>query len=87
MTYDHKVVQDGIVYDAGYEVPDLGTIRSTEVKGNKRSYEGYSRDLDKLKYATTLPQYADLATGSSILLQDTSEVYNYEATTREWSPL
>ena len=87
MTYDHKVVQDGITYDAGEEVPDLGTITATDVKGNKRSYEGYSKDLDKLKYVTILPQYDDLATGSSVLLQDTSEVYNYEATTREWSPL
>lgn len=87
MTYDHKVVQDGIMYDAGQEVPDLGTIRATYVEGNKRSYEGYFTDLDKLKYATILPQYDSLATGSSVLLQDTSEVYNYEATTREWSPL
>lgn len=87
MTYEYKVVQDGITYEAGQEVPDLGTITATDVKGNKRSYEGYSRDLYKLKYATTLPQYNDLATGSSVLLQDTGEVYNYESTTREWSQL
>lgn len=87
MTYDHKVISDGMLYEAGEEVPDLGTIKATDVKGNERSYEGYSTDLDKLKYATTLPQYDDLATGSSVLLQDTSEVYKYEATTREWSRL
>lgn len=87
MTYDHKVVQDGRTYEAGENVPDLGTITATDVKGNIRSYEGYSRDLEKLKYATMLPQYDDLATGSNILLQDTGEIYSYEATTREWSPL
>lgn len=81
MTYDHKVTQDGHTYEAGQEVPDMGTLVATTTEGNIRNYEGYSYDFDKL------PTYDDLGTGSSALFIDTGELYKYEATTRLWGKL
>lgn len=81
MTYDHKVVQDGHRYEAGEDVPDMGTIVATSIEGNIRNYEGYSYDFGKL------PTYDNLGTGSSVLFLDTGELYKYEATTKLWNKL
>lgn len=81
MTYDYRVVQDGHTYEAGQEVPDMGTLSATSVQGNIRNYEGYSYDFDKL------PTYDDLATGSSALFLDTGDLYKYEETTKMWNKL
>lgn len=81
MIYNHKVMQDGHIYEPGEDVPDMGTLVCTSVDGKIRGYEGLSKDYDKL------PRYDDLETGSSVLFQDTSEVYKYEATTKMWSKL
>lgn len=79
MKYDHIVVQDGRTYEAGAEVPDMGSLTATSVDGGVRNYEGYSRDFDKL------PTYDDLVTGSSAYFQDTGDLYKYEATTKTWN--
>lgn len=78
MTYDHKVVQDGRTYQAGEEVPDMGSLVATSVDGNIRNYEGLSIDFDKL------PKYDDLETGSSVSFTDTAELYKYDKSTKVW---
>lgn len=40
MIYNHTVVKDGHTYEAGAEVPDLGSFVVTSVSGNVRNYEG-----------------------------------------------
>lgn len=40
MIYNHAVVKDGHTYEAGAEVPDLGSFVVTSVHGNVRNYEG-----------------------------------------------
>lgn len=71
-------VYDGQTYQAGDEIPDLGSIRCTRVIGNKRDYIFMSKDLDKL------PTYSNLASGSCALAVGTSEVFVYEETTKTW---
>lgn len=87
MVFNYKIVQDGHTYEAGEDVPDMGTIKCVSVKGNIRDYEGMSYDLDKLKAISLTEKYNDLGTGSSLLLYDTGKVYKYEATLRLWSEL
>lgn len=79
MIYPHKVVQDGREYEAGQEVPDLGSIVCTSSTGKVRSYELLSADLSKL------PKYDDLGTGSSAYCIDTGSYYKYESTTKTWN--
>lgn len=81
MIYNHTVVKDGHTYEAGAEVPDLGSFVVTSVSGNVRNYEGLSADVGKL------PKYDDLATGSSAFCLDTTELYKYESTTKTWYKL
>ena len=79
MTYDHTVKVDGHIYEAGQEVPDMGTLVATSVDGAIRNYEGLSTDFDKL------PTYDDLGTGSSAFFQDTGFIYKYEAQSKTWT--
>lgn len=79
MTYPYIYEQDGQVYLPGEEVPDLGSLRCVEKNGKVRSYEGLSKDKDKL------PNY--VATGSTCLMIDTSDFYKYEETTQTWYKL
>lgn len=84
MKYDHTVFQDGQFYAAGEEVPDMGSLVCVDCregeKGYIRSYEGLSKDADKL------PKYKNLSTGSSFYALDTGEYQKYEMTTKEWIP-
>lgn len=81
MIAESFLVYDGQYYFKGDEIPDLGSLVATEVDGNTRSYEGLSKDKNKL------PKYDDLETGSSAFFVDTSEVYEYEKTTKTWYKL
>lgn len=76
MKYEYPVIKDGQFYEVGQEVPDLGSIECVERRGNLRSYEGLSKDVDKL------PHY--VASGSSCLMLDTGELYKYKKDTDEW---
>lgn len=87
MTYDHDVRQDGIHYDAGEEVPDLGSMVATSAEGAIRHYEGLSADLEKLKDVVKGEKYSGLATGSTAMCLDTGQYYKYERTTREFYEL
>lgn len=78
MKYDYKVVVDGVSYEPGVEVPDLGSITCISAKDMLRNYTLLSKDVDKL------PTYDNLKSGSTALVVDTSEVYVYELTTKTW---
>lgn len=78
MKYDYKVIVDGISYEPGEQVPDLGSISCISAKGMLRNYTLLSKDVDKL------PTYDNLKSGSTALAVDTSEVYVYESTTKTW---
>lgn len=79
MKYENDVVQDGVTYMAGEDVPDMGSIICTKFSGNIRSYEGLQKDVAKL------PTY--VATGSSCLMVDTGRFYKFEKTTKTWYEL
>lgn len=78
MKYDYKVIVDGISYEPGEEVPDLGSVSCISAKVMLRNYTLLSKDVDKL------PTYDNLKSGSTALAVDTSEVYVYESTTKTW---
>lgn len=71
-------VYDGHTYQAGEEIPDLGSFECTSTDGNIRSYSGLAADVDKL------PKYDDLGTGSSAQCLDTGDFYYYHAQTKTW---
>jgi len=74
-----RTVYDGVVYDVGDEIPDLGSWECTAAKGMQRDYEGLSKDVSKL------PHY--VLGGSSVLCLDTSELYEYHKPTDTWYKL
>lgn len=76
MIYNNLVKQDGQIYMPGENIPDLGTIRCVESKGNLRQYEALSSDFEKL------PHY--VSTGSSCLMIDTGDLYKFEKSTDTW---
>ena len=45
MIYNHTVVKDGHTYEAGAEVPDLGSFVVTSVSGVARSINCFLRQL------------------------------------------
>lgn len=76
MKYDYTVTQDGITYNAGEEVPDMGSITAIVSNGNYREYNALSKDYDKL------PHYVSF--GSSCYMIDVSELYKYDAINQIW---
>lgn len=79
MKAENKVVVDGVTYNPGDEIWDLGSFVCVEANGNQRDYEGLSRDVSKL------PHYVE--SGSSALCLDTSELYEYHKPTDTWYKL
>lgn len=73
------IVFDGVKYNAGDTLPDLGSWVCVDSKGMVRDYEGLSKDVDKL------PHYVQ--SGSSALCLDTSELYEYHKPTDRWYKL
>ncbi len=70
---------DGQNYKKGEEIWDLGSFVAVKAKGNQRSYEGLSKDVDKL------PRYVD--SGSSALCLDTGDYYKFHKQTDTWYKL
>lgn len=79
MTYEYTVKQDGLIYEPGQDVPDMGSLVCVSAYGNIRNYEGNSVDVQKL------PLYVE--TGSLFLAIDTGDYYKFEATTRIWNKI
>lgn len=73
-----NIAYDGQFYDRKSDVADLGSIECIRVEGMLREYRGLSADASKL------PKYDGLATGSSCLMQDTGEYYEYNAKSKTW---
>lgn len=76
---ENTIIFDGIQYNPGDELPDLGSWVCTDAKGMVRDYEGLSADVSKL------PHYVE--SGSSALCLDTSELYEYHKPTDKWYKL
>lgn len=50
MKAENTVIFDGIKYNPGDELPDLGSWVCTDAKGMVRDYEGLSKDVSKLPH-------------------------------------
>lgn len=79
MIANRPTTYDGQLYESGEEIWDLGSFVAVKVKGNQRSYEGLSKDVDKL------PHYVE--SGSSALCLDTGDYYKYHKPTDTWYKL
>lgn len=76
---ENTVIFDGIKYNPGDELPDLGSWVCTAAEGMTRKYEGLSKDVGKL------PHY--VLTGSTALCLDTTEVYVFHKPMDTWYKL
>lgn len=78
MKATNPTYQDGVWYQPGEEIWDLGSWKADPQKSNGmfKSYNGLSADVAKL------PHYVD--TGSTAYCMDTTEVYMYEERTDKW---
>lgn len=81
MIADSNITYDGQFYKKGEEIWELGSFVATSIEGNIRNYEGLSKDINKL------PKYDNLMTGSTAFCIDTSQLFEYEATTKTWYEL
>lgn len=75
----NSVIQDGIWYNPGEEIPDLGNWTCVKIESGRRYYEGISREIE------LLPTYVDH--GSRAVCLDTSEVYTFHAKLKKWFKL
>lgn len=66
---ENAVIQDGVWYNPGEEIPDLGNWVRVHHDGAKRYYEGVSTEID------LLPTYVEH--GSRAVCLDTSEIYTF----------
>ena len=78
-TSENSVIQDGIMYKPGEEIPNLGNWVRVHHDGTKRFYEGISKEID------LLPTYVEH--GSRAVCLDTSEVYTFHAKLKKWFKL
>lgn len=78
-TSENAVIQDGIMYKPGEEIPDLGNWTCVKIEGRRRFYEGVSKEIE------LLPTYVDH--GSRAVCLDTSEVYTFHAKLKKWFKL
>lgn len=80
------MIVDGQTYKDGEEIWDLGSLQCVEVNGNKRDYQGFINDKDKL------PKYKNLGTGSSATLIDENGIEStifakYDSKKQKWYKL
>lgn len=72
-----KIMVDGIWYNPGDEIWDLGSFKSCDPPSEKqRDYYGLSKDVSKL------PRY--VLSGSSAFCLDTGDMYFYLEDTDSW---
>lgn len=75
---------DGHIYEAGEDIPDLGSFANTSSKKGSWEYFGLSKDVSKLPTVAKYPKYKDLPTGAIAYCIDNGELYMYEKTTDSW---
>ena len=83
MIADTVTVVDGQTYQPGEEIWDLGSLQCIAVHGNRRDYQGFIQDVNKL------PKYKNLGTGSMAeLLDPTGQqkvlIAKYDNPTKQW---
>ena len=76
---ENAVIQDGVWYNPGEEIPDLGNWVRVHHDGAKRYYEGVSTEID------VLPTYVEH--GSRAVCLDTSEIYTFHGKLKKWFKL
>lgn len=78
---ENTIIFDGIQYNPGDELPDLGSFVCTDANGGgmTRSYEGLCADISKL------PHYVN--SGSTALCLDTGDFYKFHKPTDKWYKL
>lgn len=62
-------------------------ISGTMVKKVILSFEGLSADFSTLQTASATDAFANMETGSTCLLYDTSKLYKYNASNKTWYEL
>lgn len=75
----NAVIQDGVLYNPGEEIPDLGNWTCVKIEGRRHFYEGVSKEIE------LLPIYVDH--GSRAVCLDTSEVYTFHGKLKKWFKL
>ena len=76
---ENAVIQDGIMYKPGEEIPDLGNWTCVKIEGGRHFYEGISKEIE------LLPTYVDH--GSRAVCLDASEIYTFHAKLKKWFKL
>lgn len=71
-----KVLVDGLWYQPGEEIPDLGSFECVSTAQGIRRYEGLSKDIGKLP--TNVPA------GSRAKCVDTGVTYTFHKGTNKW---
>lgn len=74
---DRPMIVDGVEYNKGDEIWDLGSFVAVEARGMMRSYEGLSKDAPG-----KLPHY--VSSGSSAFCLDTGDMYKFHKQTDTW---
>lgn len=77
MKADRPMIIDGVEYNKGDEIWDLGSFVAVEARGMMRSYEGLSKDAPN-----KLPHY--VSSGSSAFCLDTGDMYKFHEQTDTW---
>ena len=77
MKADRPMIVDGVEYNKGDEIWDLGSFVAVEARGMMRSYEGLSKDAPG-----KLPHY--VSSGSSAFCLDTGDMYKFHKQTDSW---
>ena len=77
MKADRPMIVDGVEYNKGDEIWDLGSFVAVEARGMMRSYEGLSKDAPG-----KLPHY--VSSGSSAFCLDTGDMYKFHKQTDKW---
>lgn len=72
-----QVIIDGKSYDES-SAPNMKSVACVGVSGAIREYRCLNADV------SLLPKYDDLATGSSCIVQDTGDYYEYNAYSKQW---
>lgn len=74
-----RTKKDGVMYEIGDTIPDMGSIVCTSREGDLKSFAGLSKDASKLP--TT-----HVATDSTAVFNDTAEIQKFDGESGTWKP-
>lgn len=84
MTAVTRTSYDGHIYEAGEELPDLGSFANKSSVKGVWEYYGLDADVSKLPTRAVYPKYKDLPSGSYAFCIDTGVVYMYSSSDDNW---